>query len=440
MRKRSILWAWMTSATLALVLAACGGGGGGSSTLPGGGGGHPTPSPSPSPTPTKSAGDVIKHVVIIVQENRTFDNLFNGFPGADTVQVGYNHLNTPVPLIAVPLEGAGDWSHGWPWCQTALNTPQNPKMNGFDQVKIVGNPPTNYSYVQSSDTTVYWTLAHEYTLADRNFQSNCGSSFSAHQYLIAGQSGSPNTPNNSPWGCDSQIPNPPCFNYQTLGDLLDGKQLSWRFYAHGTAYNNYASLSGFLAYDAISHIRYGADWAPAHIGVPETTFQTDVAGGNLPAVSWVTPTCANSDNHGCTGGSGPGWVASVVDAIGQSQYWNSTAIFLTWDDWGGWYDHVAPQMLDQWGLGPRTPLLVISPYAKVGYVSHVNHEFGSILKFTEETFNLGSLGTADARADDLMDCFNFNQSPTPFQTVAGPRAYIQGEADNRALDDASDGD
>ena len=147
------------------------------------------------------------------------------------------------------------------------------------------------------------------------------------------------------------------------------------------------------------------------------------------------------DSHGCQGGSGPGWVAQCVNAIGQSStYWNNTAIFIVWDDWGGWYDHDAPQVLDANGLGPRVPLIVVSPYARAGYVSHVQHEFGSILKFTEETFKLGSLGQRDASADDLMDMFDFNQAPLSYQTVPASPMWRAGTHDKRPTDDdAHDG-
>ena len=101
-------------------------------------------------------------------------------------------------------------------------------------------------------------------------------------------------------------------------------------------------------------------------------------------------------------------------------FWNSTAIFVTWDDWGGWYDHVPPQQLDEMGLSFRVPLLVISPYARHGYVSHVQHEFGSILHFTEENFSIPSLNDSDRRADDLSDCFDFSQSPQPFVRIRAP--------------------
>jgi len=142
-------------------------------------------------------------------------------------------------------------------------------------------------------------------------------------------------------------------------------------------------------------------------------------------VSWVIPTGANSDHANTLSNSGPSWVASVVNAIGTSRYWNSTAVFVTWDDWGGWYDHVPPQIFNSYELGFRVPLIVISPYAKPGYVSHVPHEFGSLLRFTEEQFGLGSLGYTDARADDLADCFNFAQAPLPYKTV--PVRYTKQE-------------
>jgi phospholipase C len=148
---------------------------------------------------------------------------------------------------------------------------------------------------------------------------------------------------------------------------------------------------------------------------------TDVAGGNLANVVWVMPTARASDHANITDGSGPDWVASIVNAIGQSKYWDNTVIFLTWDDWGGWYDHVSPPVYNSYELGFRVPLVVISPYTKKGYVSHVQHEFGSILKFTEETFGLGSLGTTDVRADDLSDFFNFNRKPRAFKQIPSVR-------------------
>ena len=138
---------------------------------------------------------------------------------------------------------------------------------------------------------------------------------------------------------------------------------------------------------------------------------------DLADVVWVTPTQAASDHPKVNNGSGPSWVGSIVNAIGSSQYWNDTAIFITWDDWGGWYDHVTPTIYNSFELSFRVPLIVVSPYAKPGYISHKQHEFGSILKFVEETFDLPSLGTTDARADDLSDCFNFSKKMLKFKPI-----------------------
>ncbi|HEU5479852.1 MAG TPA: alkaline phosphatase family protein, partial [Candidatus Tumulicola sp.] len=137
----------------------------------------------------------------------------------------------------------------------------------------------------------------------------------------------------------------------------------------------------------------------------------------LPAVSWVIPDGVDSDHSNGGQDNGPDWVASVVNAIGESSYWNSTAIIVVWDDWGGFYDHVPPPQLDSVGLGFRVPLIVLSPYAKTGYVSHTQYEFGSILKFVESTFGLPSLGTTDVRANNLTDAFDFNQQPRKFVPI-----------------------
>jgi phospholipase C len=262
------------------------------------------------------------------------------------------------------------------------------------------------------------------------FQTDHASSFPSHQFIIAGQSpyafGSPS--NSTYWGCDAPpgttvngidangngTPNVfPCFDYNTIGDLLDRAGHSWRVYTPEIGLPD-GLLDGF---DAIRHIRYGPDWNATY-DTPETNVLTDIPAGKLADFTYVYPQDENSDHAEGGTATGPAWVASIVNAIGESQFYANTAIFVTWDDWGGWYDHVPPQQLDAYGLGFRVPLMVISPYAKRGYVSHVQHEFGSILKFTEETFGLGSLGTADARADDLSDCFDFTQTPGTYTPVA----------------------
>jgi phospholipase C len=377
----------------------------------------------------------IKHVVIMVQENRSFDNLFHGFPGSNSDGSTASSKNGTVTMTQTTLEAGVDMCH---FHTSFLIAYDGGKLDDFANeqtcgVTSTGYGPTGvsnamYAYVEQSEVQPYWTLASTYTLADNMFQSNDGPSYPAHQYLIAGQSDfAAEVPSQGPpWGCDSppgttvnvlqpdgnEVVGPfPCFNYQTLADLLDAAHISWRYYAPALD----TTGGDFSAYDAINHIRYGPDWA--NVISPETTVLTDIANGNLPSVAWVIPSFPNSDHPLAASNTGPAWVTSVVNAIGGSQYWNSTAIFLLWDDWGGWYDHVKPPSLDIMGLGFRVPLIVISPYAKHGYISHVQHEEASILKFTEENFGLPSLGEADARADNLLDCFDFTQTVTPFAKV-----------------------
>ncbi len=391
-----------------------------------------------------AASGKIKHVVIIVQENRTFDNLFYGFPGADTKKYGYTSTGTKVALQPIPLEITWDIEHDSYAVVAACNgkgsiPATKCRMNGFDKEYVQcghgSYPPCpnlhpQYGYVPHAETAPYFQMAKQYVLADRMFTSHFdGSSFVSHQYIIAGQSSSAINYPTTTWGCDGgpddrmktvtqsppRQPGPytrPCFDNQTLGDELDAAGLSWGFYT--------ATLDGdgneWSPYQAIKHIRYGPDWRKDVI-TPQTKFIKD-AGSSLRTVSWVTPTCENSDHAGCGSNTGPSWVTSLVNAVGESKYWNSSAIFIMWDDYGGWYDHLGPAYLDYDGLGMRVPLLIISPYAKQHYVSHVHYEHGSILRFIEDQFGLPRLAASDSRATSPgQDCFDFSQPPRKFVPI-----------------------
>ena len=390
----------------------------------------------------------IQHVVIIVQENRSVDNLFQFLRGANTQSYGLNSQGQEVPLQRISLTAPYNIGHvhaSW------LAEYNNGAMNGFDLDTCRGTCPVNaaYGYVPKSEVAPYYTMAEAYTFADEMFQTNQGPSFPAHQYLISGTStinnGSTDRAASNPLtpdakltgGCDSpagslvavintQGGEPealrafPCFKRKALMNELDRAGLSWRYYqaTQGPGLWN--------AVDAIHSIWSNQTEYNADVIVPSSGVLTDIAEHRLADVVWVTPTKAASDHPKDNNGSGPSWVASVVNAIGQSQYWNTTAIFVTWDDWGGWYDHVTPQIFNSYELGFRVPLIVISPYARVHYVSHTPHEFGSILKFTEKIFGLGSLGTTDERSDDLFDCFDFNKQPMPFTPISAkyPPSYF----------------
>jgi phospholipase C len=411
---------------VALFLSACSGGGV-SSVTPAAG--------SLASVHRHASSSKIKHIVIIVQENRSFNNLFYGFPGATTVKYGYNTKGDKIALGPIGLETTWDIVHDYyDYLQSCNGTGSYPgtdcQMNGFDnEYWGCGScPNAPYSYVPHSETKPYFYMGKHYVLADQMYASNLdASSFISHQYIVAGQASSAVNYPSSSWGCEGGSGDyiytitqerqygsyiPMCFNNNTLGSEMDTAGLSWAYYA--STINGDGGI--WSAYQNIAPIYNGPDWSKDVIS-PQTNFFNDVSNGNLRSLSWVTPTCANSDHAGCGGKTGPARVASLVNAIGESQYWNNTAIFIFWDDYGGWYDPEPPAMLDYDGLGMRIPMLVVSAYAKKGHVSHTHYEHGSILKFVEETFGLPSLAASDKRATAPDDAFNFNKPARKFETV-----------------------
>jgi phospholipase C len=203
--------------------------------------------------------------------------------------------------------------------------------------------------------------------------------------------------------------------YNTLRDLLDRHLVSWKYYTPDL----FTSLAGAYwdAFDAISAVRYSSEWT-TNISTPEKNVFKDISSHKLASVSWVIPDGKNSDHAGFgSSDTGPSWVAQVVDAIGKSRYWKDTAIIIVWDDWGGWYDHVPPPQVSYAGLGFRVPMIVVSPYAKKGYVSHTQYEFGSIIKFIEDVWGLGSLGTTDGSSTGINDVFDFKRTPRHFTPI-----------------------
>jgi phospholipase C len=382
----------------------------------------------------------VKHVVIIIQENRTVDNLFNGFPGADTVRIGKSRRGL-IALRPVDLGYPADVDHQH---RAFVEQYDGGRMDGWESTFTTPqqDPDFPYAFVPEREVEPYWELAERFTFGDRMFQSNTGPSFPAHLYLVAGDAAfvadNPNELGTTryAWGCDSppdarvtllnaegrEVPGPwPCFDFPTLADVALGTGITWRYYAPPM------NSLGFIwsAFDAIRHIRFGPEWDD--VISPETRVLHDARVGDLPAITWVVPSAQNSDHPspasataydvGFSGQYGPDWVASVVNAIGEGPLWRSTVILIVWDDWGGWYDHVPPPHLDRMGLSFRVPFIVVGAYAKRHYVSHVQHEFGSILKFTEQVFSLPSMHTTDDRSDALRDCFDFSQEPEPFSPI-----------------------
>jgi phospholipase C len=307
-------------------------------------------------------------------------------------------------------------------------------MDGFNLEELYDGPLNGqYVYVPRSETKPYWDMAHEFVLADHMHASQLDESFVAHQYIIAAQADSSVDVPGGPWGCEGGPNDPvqtithkrtygpnqvPCFNYQTLGDELDGAGLPWRFYT--SSYTR--PLGGYWSgYQAVKHIFNGPDWKKDII-TPQRRFLHDIKAGNLASFTWITPLCPDSDHLACGGGLGPSWVTSLVNAVGESKFWDSTAVFVQWDDWGGTYDPVPPPFKDYDSLGFRVPLIVISAYAKQNYVSHVPYETASVLRFAEDLFGLAHLSPADTRAaSPAADCFDFSQKPRTFVPIKAPK-------------------
>jgi phospholipase C len=459
----------------------------------------------------------IKHVVVIFQENRTPDNLFQGLctanggiPGCSVSGAGgtYDIASTYVNADGqtVPLTPVGlatnfdlDHSHGGPKLngtisgfnfeyknqgiggKPAANVPAGCGANIFGCV-VPANSYSQFMYVYNTQVTnsngsrgglldPYLTLATTYGWGNKMFQTNQGPSYPAHQYIFGATSAptagddaagifvSENAPGN--YGCGSgesvQLIRPngsssPPFGTETPGDLtpecftrnamdylfsLPTPKITWTYYAQGQTGLWVApnSLSNICL--PLSGVCTGPDWikgeSNGYVDTAPPDVLNDIANCSLSQVSWITPAGQYSD-HPINSGQGPSWVAAIVNAIGTNTscddgtgYWKDTVIFITWDDWGGWYDHVRPVFQtganqDDYQLGFRVPLVVVSAYsAKPGYVSNLKYDFGSILKGIEGIFGLGNLGFADARAtNDLHDFFNFRRPASAYKIIPAP--------------------
>jgi phospholipase C len=401
------------------------------------------------------AGSPIRHVIVLVQENRTTDNLFASsvladggpYPGANVTQTAVID-GTSIPMKAVPFEYPADPLHSHPALLAEWN---HGRMDGFPQDPITTDegyekPGPNFplAYLPANETTWYHLLAQRYALADNNFAPRLLPTYPSHMFLISGQSQIVGNPNNPVWGCDAPpgttaaeagvgeamiLPGIfPCFDKLTIGDLLDRAHVSWKYYT-GSVFD--VIDPAVNSYDAFRQIRYGPDW-DRNVSMPSTNLLADIKDCKLPSVAWATPNWVDSDHAGNLSAAGPGWIASIYLAIEQSDrsqnqachYYGDTAILLTWDDSGGWYDHVAPPPgPDGTSWGFRIPIIAISAWARSNYregakfepyVSHTKRESTSILAFIEKNWALGNLGQRDATDDDLSDLFDYTRAqPIP---------------------------
>ncbi len=378
----------------------------------------------------------IKHIIFLVKENRSYDNLFALYPGADGTTSGLLKNGRRVPLTRANDVLTPDIGHDYFAAVTAIN---GGRMNNFDALigASVAGQHRAYTTFSGDQIPNYWAYAHNYTLADHFFSSIPSSSYANHLYLV---SNNPDQIVGTPFGSGAQVINgwgcdqkgalvdrigsygrhalvKPCFSWPSIADTLDAANVSWKYYAPQSGEFGYI----WSAFNSIDKVRNSALWSQ-HVTAPGDFFG-DVQSGNLPAVSWLINDTFHSDHP--LGGSlcaGENQTVREVNAIMRSPYWKDTAIVLTWDDFGGFYDHVAPPTNVGIGLGPRVPTIIISPYSRTGYVDRDPADFTALLRLAETRFGLPALGDRDAGlGSDLLEAFDFNQAPRS-PVILSPRA------------------
>jgi phospholipase C len=355
----------------------------------------------------------IRHTVVIIKENRTFDHYFGLFPGAEGTTTGMVSTGQIVPLIHLssPSE-LSNLCNSW---DCALEAMDGGKMDEFDLIDA--GTLNAYTQLNGQDIPNYWAYAHNFALADKYFTSVHGPSLPNELFAFAAQSGGV-IDNGSDFGSGVACDGGPaelvtvidasgnrskvsaCFDFPTLADSLEKAGVSWKYYGDGPN-----------VFSTIRSIRNSPAW---YENFPsEAQFVSDAESGALPAMTWLGTSVGADEHPPESPCPGENWTVQVLNALMHGPDWNSTVVFIAWDDFGGLYDHVAPPQFDQFGLGPRVPLLIISPYAKRGYISHTVYEHSSILKFVETRYGLAPLTSRDAAASNMLDSFDFQQPPQP---------------------------
>jgi phospholipase C len=389
-------------------------------------------------TPTIGTRWPIKRVVYVMLENRSFDNLFGRYPGANGATTG-DDAGREVPLIDCPQWLPGDIPHDH---AAALNCFDGGRMDGF------GGGLYNYGYGYSQfgrpDLPNYWSWADDYVLSDNFYASAFGPSYPNHLFFISGQSGGAiDNPENietgrvgnkniKSWGCDAYgddvfvftldehgnlTKRHTCFDFKTVGEQLSERSIDWAFYAATPTQVGYI----WSAYNAASGVFHTDLWHQ-HIR-PVDGLLDDIAAERLPPVTWITPRFELSDHPPWNSRYAMNWVTGIVNAIMKTSMWEHTAIFLTWDEWGGFFDHVPPQRVDEIGLGFRVPLLTISPFAKKGYVDDALGEFSTPLRFIADNWGLDYLTPRIANAHNFEHVFDFDRRA---RTDARPLSMVKG--------------
>ena len=368
-----------------------------------------------TPNQTITPNTPIEHFLVLMQENHTFDNYFGTYPGADGIPPGtcmpvdpFDSTNTecvePYSIGDSPID---DLDHSLSTFKLQYN---DGKMNGFVYALNQRNQDgaSAMGYYDDSVVSYHWNIADEYVLFDRFFSSDHGGSFANHMYWM---SGTPGKKGSTSAGDYDDLP--------TIFDRLEEQGISWKFYVQNyDPQINYRTLSEYSGNRTSQAI-----WVPilhidrfiddpnlsSHI-VDMSEYFTDLENDTLPAVSYMVPSGASEHPPGSLR-SGQKFVKSLIQALMRSEAWDSSAFLYTYDDWGGWYDHVPPPQVDENGYGMRVPALLVSAYARRGYIDSTELDFTSVPKFIEENWNLEPLADRDANANSFMNAFDFSQPP-----------------------------
>ena len=370
---------------------------------------------SPAQAFPSATSTPIQHLVVLMQENHTFDNYFGTYPGADGLPAGVKMPVDPANPAAgyivpwhIGTTTITDLSHS---SATFLAQYDNGKWDGFVSAlnSYNQNGTIAMGYYDSSDIPYYWNLAGNYVLFDHLFSSAKDGSFANHMYWVAAT---------NPQVKKGQQLSTLVENIPTIFDRLQAAGVSWKFYVE-----NYDAQITFRNPSTQNNRESQVVWVPllnfarfidnpdlsSHI-VDLSQYYTDLQDGTLPAVSYIVPSGA-SEHPPEYPASGERTVKSLLQELMRSSAWDSSAFMLLYDDWGGWYDHVVPPQVDQAGYGARVPGLLVSPYAKKGYIDSTQLDFTSVLKFIETNWNVGSLESRDASANNFLSAFDFTQAP-----------------------------
>ena len=410
----------------------------------------------------------IKHVIVIMQENRSFDHYFGTFPGADGIPMKNGAPTLCVPnsitkACVQPYLDHKDRNGGAPHsAAAAAKAIDGGKMDGFIAVAIGAKgvqcknptdpncgedggigPNRVMAYHVQSDIPNYWTYAQDFVLQDHMFEPVASWSLASHLYMVSAWSAKCSDSNN-PMSCQSdrarkrpRQDNDTPYVWTDITWLLNRNHVSWAYYLDGGPIHG--ARNGKMPGDR-HRVNRGVPkiWnvLPQFTDVHEDkqlenvqnldAFFSALKAGTLPSVSWIAPSSYDSEHPPSLVSVGQSYVTHIINQVMESQEWDSTAIFLAWDDWGGFYDHVRPPVVDPLGYGIRVPGLVISPYAKRGYIDHQKLSFDAYLKFIEDDFLGGARidpktdGRPDPRPDvrenapvlgDLSQDFDFSQKP-----------------------------